>query len=99
MLHSLIEYDTFEDLYNGIRTGEVLYGIMNTDIAAYQQTTWNDGYMDTEALCVINTIAMDVAVYEAAHISFRRDDCLAASFFEAKEEAVKKFRKKIKVRF
>jgi len=97
--NSFIEYDTFEDLYNSIRKKEVAYGLMNTDIAAYQQNTWNDGYSSTDLLAVIQTIPLEVSIYEAVSVFNRHTEgeCLALSYVTAKKEALKIFRKKIKV--
>lgn len=73
---------------------------MNTDIAAYQQDTWNDGYSSTDNLVVIHTIPMEVSVYEASPHYIQDESngaCMLENYLRAKNEAVKTFRKRIKV--
>ena len=43
-------YTDYEQMYKAIRSGEVDYGLMNSDIASYQQLDWNKGGIQSLSL-------------------------------------------------
>lgn len=95
-----IEYDTFESLYNGIRNQEVVYGILNSDIAAYQQLTFNEGGIDRKnMLAIVDLIPIPMAITLFGNGSYpdAYDRCLKGLLMKEFEEKAIKYRRKIQV--
>ena len=94
-------YTDYEQIYKAIRSGEVDYGLINSDIAAYQQLVWNEGGIQSrDYLAVFKTLPIPTAVKQE-FLGIYKDTEYEANCFNdytgIEEEAIAKYRKKVQV--
>ena len=94
-----LEYDNFKELYTAIRNKEVTYGLLNADIAAYQQLDWNEGIPAEQHLAVIQVVPMSVSVSAGMYLEWQDEymDCTMKHWNKAQRNSIEKFRRKAEV--
>ena len=94
-----LEYDDFNGIYTAIRNKEVTYGLLNADIAAYQQLDWNEGIPAEQHLAVIQVVPMAVSI--SAAINFDGEDdylgCMMSNWKNVEVKMAKKYQKRVEV--
>lgn len=95
-------YTDFEAIYQAIRSGEVDYGLMNSDIASYQQLDWNGGgILNRDYLAVFSTLAIPTTVmqpYLGIYKDTEYEKLCFGDYVDLRNEAIAKYRKKVEVR-
>ena len=89
------EYDDFNELYTAIRSKQIT-GLLNADIAAYQQLDWNEGIPAEQHLAVIQVVPMSVSVSAGLYLEWENEywDCTMKHWEKAQRNSIEKFRRK-----
>ena len=104
--HSNIQHTAFknyEAVFEAVRKSKVTYAIVNSDVVAYAQDTWNTGRKQDEMLAVVFTKNIVIPITIGyRHKDYRMSDPLASCIDyydpQAKAYAYSKHRKKVIVR-
>ncbi|XP_066912988.1 uncharacterized protein [Clytia hemisphaerica] len=94
-------YSTYEEIFDAIREGKSKYAIVNSDIAAYAQDTWNIGKSPAERLVVIFTKPIMIPIqigYRSSKYSMSDKLAVCVDYYDgqAKEYAYARYRKRVK---
>ena len=102
-MNPISAYDCYEAVFESVRKSETTYAVVNSDIVAYAQESWNRGRGHGEALAVVFTKRIMIPIEIGyRHKDYRMSDPLASCIDyydpQAKAYAYSRHRKKVQVK-
>ena len=89
------EYDTYREVLNAVRSGEVFAAVMNSDVAAYKQKDFHNGRNPLAVTSVI-PIEIPVKIMLNQHLLFQVK-CTNTQHKDAVNYSLRKWRKMVHV--